>query len=801
MSSSKLPLVVLAVTLAMSPPAAARALATGDLFQQVFGSSSTKTVSAPITVPVVLDNVRLGEAEIVFDKDPTETAIDGEAFLEAVAELVTPPVLQALDAGAADGFLTFAEIADAGLAADFNDATLELELTVPMDLRQAVTIRGSGTGRAEDAARGIEPAAFSGYTNMFASARYDHLTATLDPGMGLDGAIQLDGVVFEYDSFIALAPRFEPERRNMRLVRSEIETLQTLQAGDLVQGIIGRQRRRSMLGVGIDYDLGLDPTRIVTPAGRREFILERPATVDIYVNGVRRQTLRLPANRYGLEDLPLSSGTNDVRVVATDDAGRTEVFEFNYYFDRQLLREGESLWSANLGLVAADGARVNSFDRRVGVSSFYLRGLSETLTAGVYAQGDRDQQIVGAPFTWTNSYGRFGFDVATSVDHRAGAGLSLAADWSHYDARAESRKADRRWTLGFDWRSASYREWGEQTGNAIDLDIFGAFGQRLGERTYVKLSAAQRHRVDGGASEYGLGATLTHRLFGGVTLSLTGNANLADTNEFTGILSLSIPLGNHRRGRTTFNSKQNQFTASFDHYAADGSWHARVEQRSGNGKPEADARFEFAANKLRGDVRHGRVFNDDDEGGVSTVNLSSAIAFADGYVGISRPIADSFAIVVPHDSIADSFIGVNPAQGGWDAASGPGPAVLSDLRSFETTELAIEAPDVAANVDMGEDHPAVYAGYRTGTVVPIGAEPTVAVRGRLLDGDGEPVALEVGRLEAPADAQIFTNRNGVFVATGLAEGAYRLSVSGRRYGFAVEAVKPGILELGDLDPQ
>ncbi|MCH7943439.1 MAG: hypothetical protein IIB67_09445, partial [Proteobacteria bacterium] len=181
--------------------------------------------------------------------------------------------------------------------------------------------------------------------------------------------------------------------------------------------------------------------------------------------------------------------------------------------------------------------------------------------------------------------------------------------------------------------------------------------------------------------------------------------------------------------------------------------------------------------------------------------LSSAIAFADGYVGISRPIADSFAIIVPHNSMADSLIGVNPGIGGWDAASWPGPAVLSSLRSFETTVLAIEAPDVAANVDLGEDHPAVHAGYRTGTVVPIGAEPTVAVRGRLLDENGEPVALKAGRLEEPADSQIFTNRNGVFVATGLTEGAYRLTVSGRRYGFAVEAVKPGFIELGDLEPQ
>ena len=38
-------------------------------------------------------------------------------------------------------------------------------------------------------------------------------------------------------------------------------------------------------------------------------------------------------------------------------------------------------------------------------------------------------------------------------------------------------------------------------------------------------------------------------------------------------------------------------------------------------------------------------------------------------------------------------------------------------------------------------------------------------------------------------------------ATGLTEGTYYLAISGRRYGFAVEAVKPGIMDFGDLEPQ
>ena len=66
----------------------------------------------------------------------------------------------------------------------------------------------------------------------------------------------------------------------------------------------------------------------------------------------------------------------------------------------------------------------------------------------------------------------------------------------------------------------------------------------------------------------------------------------------------------------------------------------------------------------------------------TTLRLGSALAFADGHIGVSRPITDSFAIISPHRALKGHPVDVNPYSGRADAQTGLlGPAVLPDLAS------------------------------------------------------------------------------------------------------------------------
>ena len=43
--------------------------------------------------------------------------------------------------------------------------------------------------------------------------------------------------------------------------------------------------------------------------------------------------------------------------------------------------------------------------------------------------------------------------------------------------------------------------------------------------------------------------------------------------------------------------------------------------------------------------------------------MSTALVVAGGGVAVSRPVSDSFAVVVPHDNLEGYEIGLNPNQG------------------------------------------------------------------------------------------------------------------------------------------
>ncbi len=774
----------------------ARAQDSRALFEAAFGTD-TRTLATPIVVPVVIDGIKIGEAEVTIDRTPGDSAVDGAALLAALDPLLIEPVKEALGLANDDGFLTFAEIAETGLTARFDDARLELDMTVPMTAREVFTLKLREPKRPPEGASIHAPATTSAYLNLYGGLLNNHVDDQLEVKLDVAGAAQHAGVALEYEAFFGIVPESAFERGDLRLVHGDPAAMRTVQAGDLVYEIIGQQKRRPLLGVGVSHDGALDPTRVVTPAGRREFTLKRTANVEIYVNGVRTSTLRLPPGPYRLQDLPLSAGTNDVHIIATDDAGRSEAFTFDHYFDHRLLREDESTWGVNLGLIAANGARVNALDGPLGASAFYLHGFSETLSAGVHGQGDATQQVLGVSGAWASEMGTIGFDASASHDD-AGVGLALAMDWKYADVRADARSTQRDWRFGIEWRSDGFRSWGSDDADPYTFELFGKVSQRLDEKTYVRASAAYRYAADGD-HQLGFGVGWSRRIFDRVTLSVGATLDLVgDTTNAAAIVSLSIPFGDGLHGRTTYNSRRNEVTTSLDKYATDGSWHARIDSRVDDDEHAEDALFEFMGDKWRGDLRHTNAVGDTGEQSSTIANLATALAFADGHVALSRPIAESFAIIVPHETLEGEFVAVNPRSDGWQATSGPGPAVVADLPSYGTKKLVIELPDVGAAVDLGDDRPYVATGFRTGTIVPIGREPMATVRGRLVDEEGGILALKMVRFgEQPS---LFTNRDGVFVAGDIGPGTHALVVGDRHYSFSIDTVAPGIIELGDLTP-
>jgi len=188
------------------------------------------------------------------------------------------------------------------------------------------------------------------------------------------------------------------------------------------------------------------------------------------------------------------------------------------------------------------------------------------------------------------------------------------------------------------------------------------------------------------------------------------------------------------------------------------------------------------------------------------LTASSALVFADGAFGVSRPVRDSFLIVSPHRSLREYQVGINPTGDGHAARAGRLlPAVLPNLSSYHANTIILDIPDLPIGYDLGSEEYTLIPRYRSGAVLRVGMDGAVLLLGTLTEPDGSPLALQTGQVISfgNADEQpslFFTNRTGQFEVAGLSHGEYRVELFDGRStpAFHIPDGHQGIYEIGSL---
>jgi len=187
--------------------------------------------------------------------------------------------------------------------------------------------------------------------------------------------------------------------------------------------------------------------------------------------------------------------------------------------------------------------------------------------------------------------------------------------------------------------------------------------------------------------------------------------------------------------------------------------------------------------------------------------FGTALVYADGQFGLSRPVQDSFALVVPHSELAGQKIGVDPVGHSYTArADWLGPAVLPNLTSYQVRKVTIDAPDLPLGYELGPGEYTVWPTYKSATVMRIGTGATVLLRGVLETADGAPVSLQAGEIVSLSEPkmtpiEVFTNRKGKFMAEGLKPGAFELRLfadAQAKVRFEIPKGKAGLYDMGSL---
>ncbi len=134
------------------------------------------------------------------------------------------------------------------------------------------------------------------------------------------------------------------------------------------------------------------------------------------VNDREVRRLHLSPGEYDLSDLPLTSGTNKVKLKIKDEFGKEEEVDFSILFNRTLLNPGISEWSLTGGIKTDTGLLSPAYDHGMPLlSATYRRGLLEIPTASLSAQGTADTGLVGANSLVQTPIGLLSVDAALSA--------------------------------------------------------------------------------------------------------------------------------------------------------------------------------------------------------------------------------------------------------------------------------------------------------------------------------------------------------------------------------------------------
>ena len=180
---------------------------------------------------------------------------------------------------------------------------------------------------------------------------------------------------------------------------------------------------------------------------------------------------------------------------------------------------------------------------------------------------------------------------------------------------------------------------------------------------------------------------------------------------------------------------------------------------------------------------------------------------AGGAIALTRPVADSFAIIVPRQNMKDQTVVVNAGAGEREAIAKNGrTAALPWLASYAPTAITVEAPEAPPGTDAGELLRSLAPTYRSGIPVRVGGPATIYAEGYLLSGEGKAVAWRAGEVRPAEDAQgqpiaVFTDENGLFQVYGLAPGSWEVLFPGEepfKARFTIPGDSSGLYEIGSF---
>ncbi len=768
-----------------------------------------------LDIPLLIDSLPIGEVSSTMSLQGELLSFDGAGFIKLVSRFFLPEKLAALrQRVGANGQLAIADIRAAGIKVDHDLSRVEARLGIPMDMRSTQSLSLVQTyGPAIGEVTG--PADVSAYVNFLAGKTYVSAGQTTQPlTVDIDSALSVFGNTLE--GLMTYRDDRDPFQRGpVRFVHDDVDTRTRYSAGDVSYNVDGFQSFEHTGGIAIQRNFGLQPYRTSAPIGQTELNLDRASRVDVLVNGQRMQTLDLGPGRYNIRNFPLVGGTNDVTLRVTDEVGRVNIINYPFVFDSTLLAEGEQDYSYVAGVESSTTPTGLSYNGPRLFSGYHAYGLTDELTLGANFQAAAGVKLGAAEARWATGIGTFRFDGAVSSASFDGMGTALRVQ-HRYTEPPSVEGLNRNLTSTITYRSIDFTALGDtQPSNPTSVNAGFVYGQRLIDDLYGSVGFDRQMGRSGQASINSVDVNFSLPITDEITSYLLLSTRQASSGGNDNRVFFSISWFPHGTGHHVGTSYDTEQHAAMTNYSYTPSTRVDVVQADVTAGRDSNndsfqANVGYTGYRFNTSVFRSTMVARPDGGGHNdntAFNFGTALAFADGYMAVTRPITDSFALFAPHPTLAGQSIEINTVDEKPEARSDfIGPAVLPDMNSYYQKHVTIDAPDLPLGYDLGKQAYDLQPTYRSGTLIKVGTGATVLGDGYLVDADGKPLPLEPGTIESldqPKNPPIefFTSRAGRFRVEGLQPGRFRLTLANdpeHAIEFTVPEGSKGRVDLGHL---
>ena len=534
-------------------------------------------------------------------------------------------------------------------------------------------------------------------------------------------------------------------RLETTFTKNFLDSNATLRLGDTATQA-GQWGRRVYFG-GIQYgsNYGLTPNFVSQPIPIISGVSSAPSTVEMYVNGVLRQTSSVPTGPFTIDNLPQLSAGGEAKLVVRDLLGRETIITQPFFTNSQLLAKGLNDWSIEAGRVRKNLGTSSADYGDNFASGTWRRGLNDRLTVEGRAEITPDVKTMGA-------------SAMVALPAQALARASLVS------SQATNLGSGNMWVLGLEKQGLNFGSYLRAQGATAN---FRQLGQDLAAPPAKLQLAGSVSYSTKNAGSIGLGfaritnydqpqtttfsANYSTRVGKDSNLSISAaKVNTAGaTSSGTAVnFSFTMPLERTEgvAGSTVISSTYNHADKS-DDFAISASHSAEVENgidwrvaaglQQSNARAQGGVTYSGRYGQLTGDISAAK------EQSAVRLGATGGAVVADGHFFATKRVDNSFGIA---EVAGYPNIGIGLGGNSMTKTNADGIALIPRLMPFQNNAIRIDPTELPISAEIDSIEQFAVPAYRSAVKVifPVRTGRGALIKINLADG-----------LPAPAGAIIY----------------------------------------------